>query len=98
MVVELEDFHRALSWLNKLEPNMPEAFGGHGDNPYASAEHEIEKFIRTHKVVTFGDIVSAFWRLTTRKNMIMIIGDLKLRGLVVADDDKEGNPVIRWIE
>jgi len=62
MVIEVEDFDRAVSILSKTEKNMPKTFSGVGKSPSADVTDRVMAHIATAGETTFAEIVAMFYR------------------------------------
>jgi hypothetical protein len=98
LTIELEDYKRALTWLNKIEPNMPDAFAGFGSNPMASTTFDVVKHIQRLKAIDFKDLMGMFWEDATEPTMERILSDLEAQGLITKNSrDEKNNRIVRWI-
>ncbi len=76
MMVEGEDFDRALKMLRATEINMPLTFRRLGDSNIAGLMDDVMKYIAANKEVKYSQILQTFWKDADRDTMRRCIATL----------------------
>jgi hypothetical protein len=98
LVLEAEDFHRALFTLETVERKMPNVFAGVGRNVLAEVMIRVESLIRESKETTYGTIMNTFSNDLNPRELSMILesltrsGKIKIEGIGTTQD-----PKVRWL-
>lgn len=80
LVLTLEDLHRAKVLLDSTEPGMYKALGAAGKNPLAVESLRVQAQISTKGRVNYRELLIANYHDIGRKNLDIILDDLRLRG------------------
>lgn len=80
LVLTLEDLHRAKILLDSTEPGMHKALGAAGKNPLAVESLRVAAQISVKKKVNYRELLIANYHDIGRKNLDIILDDLRLRG------------------
>jgi len=76
MIMEAEDFDRALDVLERTEKNMGDVFGGIGADPLAAIKDKIIFFIRSRGICELSELHQAFMNDLDDRNFAMILAQL----------------------
>jgi hypothetical protein len=99
LVLEAEDFHRALFTLETVERKMPNVFAGVGRNVLAEVMVRVESLIRESKETTYGTIMNTFSNDLNPRELSMILesltrsGKIRIEGIGTTQD-----PKVRWLQ
>lgn len=83
LIIEPEDFHKALSLLEKAEEKMPSAFTGVGRAKHAEETEMVARFIEDHPGCSKGEILSAMYRTVDHEALESVMKGLLTMGRVV---------------
>lgn len=94
MVVEKEDFDRALLLLGQAERNMPEAFGGAGRSTYAQQTKMVLDFIRSRRGSTREEVLRHLYLDLDSKALSIVESTLSAMHYIRLEPSEDG---IRYV-
>lgn len=103
MVLEGEDFERALGWMETAEKRMFEAVSGIGYGEYGQAMDRVLRYLQTaQRPVFFSEILVRFLHVIPREDLMKILFTLRAAGKVKLTrkkvEDGEEEIVVRYLE
>jgi hypothetical protein len=92
MIIELEDFHKALKLMEEIEVRMEQAFRGFGKFEYSEELGKIITLLQKNERVTRGEIFRLFSNDAPDRVLDGIIESLRVMGM--ATTKQEGNETV----
>ena len=82
LVIDVEDFHKALMLLEDVEVNMHKTFGGFGRSRTSDSTEDIKKYIEKVKITTRKTVLRRFYRDVDANTMSVIEDTLRQIGAI----------------
>lgn len=97
LIIERDDFDRALSVLKTAELKMHQTFGGLGQAKYAAATEKVIQYIRTLGITTRSVLLAKFYR-DVDSSTLKLIEEVMMQMKVVKItlNPKDGDKVYEW--
>ena len=92
MVLELQDFKRALSILVEAERFMPAVFRGFGRAAYAEVMETVIQYLMRHSPVSLAELTRQFYQDLNPGERDYILITLSKMGTIKMEHDKGGSP------
>jgi len=99
LIIEKQDFDRALTFLLAAESQMAKTFGGLGQARHSDSTEKILEYIKMVKITTRKSLLSKFYRDVDSETLHRIESTLSEMGVVrVRLLPKDGDKVYEWLE
>ena len=83
LIIELEDFEKAIALLKQVEMKLPQTFAAIGKNPYTVDMNRIIAYIKEKGRVQMSEIRARFYHAATPSMLNELVQGLADMGLIV---------------
>jgi hypothetical protein len=95
MKIEIQDFKRAVSFMELLEGQMKYAFSGVGDNKLVLVQNQIEDLVNLREEVSASEVMALFKRYISMDDLFKILATLRGAGVIDVVKDGNGKNILR---
>lgn len=85
LLITRDNLYNSIALINKIKEKLDIAFRSIGDSPLAVGQDRILRYIEKYKKVTFSQVFKDNMRHITYEDLIKVLGNLKLAGIVNED-------------
>lgn len=97
MILEKQDFDRAVHILCEAEKKMGKTFGGLGTSKYSDMTETVRNYIQQFGITTRSIVLTKFWRDIDAESLSRVESTLSQMGVVKISLTKGGDKTYEWI-
>lgn len=97
LVIEAEDFDRAVDIINRTMPKMPKTFGGLGMSPYSEVTEKVLMYIEMKGTTTRSEVMQRFYRDVDMQTLRLIEEALhQMKMVEITHSPEQGQVFYVW--